>query len=99
LDWLSAAVEKICDALVGMVVFFSINLVITPPIVSIPSDNDVSAKDKNSGKEQSITIKASSGLSDEEVEKMIKDAEANGLLRLRRFVMHWLEWLYFFQST
>ena len=38
---------------------------------------NVSAKDKNSGKEQSITIKASSGLSDEEVEKMIKDAEAN----------------------
>ncbi|QKQ23840.1 molecular chaperone DnaK [Candidatus Ruthia endofausta] len=38
---------------------------------------DVSAKDKNTGKEQSITIKASSGLSDEEVEKMIKDAEAH----------------------
>ena len=38
---------------------------------------NVSAKDKNSGKEQSITIKASSGLSDEEVENMIKDAEAH----------------------
>jgi molecular chaperone DnaK len=38
---------------------------------------NVSAKDKNTGKEQSITIKASSGLSDEEVEKMIKDAEAH----------------------
>ena len=37
----------------------------------------VSAKDKQSGKEQSIQIKSSSGLSDEEVEKMIKDAEAN----------------------
>jgi len=38
---------------------------------------NVSAKDKNTGKEQNITIKASSGLSDEEVEKMVKDAEAH----------------------
>ena len=38
---------------------------------------NVSAKDKNSGKEQSIIIKASSGLSDEDIEKMVKDAEAN----------------------
>ncbi|MBL4866577.1 MAG: molecular chaperone DnaK [Pseudomonadales bacterium] len=38
---------------------------------------NVSAKDKATGKEQSIVIKASSGLSDEEVESMIKDAEAN----------------------
>ena len=49
--------------------------------VSLDIDADgilnVSAKDKNTGKEQSITIKASSGLSDEEVEKMIKDAEAH----------------------
>ncbi|WP_301098230.1 molecular chaperone DnaK [Otariodibacter sp.] len=37
----------------------------------------VSAKDKNTGKEQKITIKASSGLSDDEVEKMVRDAEAN----------------------
>ncbi|AJC50507.1 molecular chaperone DnaK [Coxiella endosymbiont of Amblyomma americanum] len=37
----------------------------------------VSAKDKATGKEQSIVIKASSGLSDEEVNKMIKDAEAH----------------------
>lgn len=36
---------------------------------------NVSAKDKNTGKEQSIVIKAKGGLSDEEVEKMIQDAE------------------------
>ncbi|MDX1590296.1 MAG: Hsp70 family protein, partial [Oleiphilaceae bacterium] len=36
----------------------------------------VSAKDKATGKEQSIVIKASSGLSEEEVEQMVKDAEA-----------------------
>ncbi|MFT4796955.1 MAG: molecular chaperone DnaK [Candidatus Azotimanducaceae bacterium] len=38
---------------------------------------NVSAKDKATGKEQSIVIKASSGLSDEEIEKMVQDAEAN----------------------
>ncbi len=38
---------------------------------------NVSAKDKNTGKEQSIVIKASSGLSDDEIEKMVRDAEAN----------------------
>jgi molecular chaperone DnaK len=38
---------------------------------------NVSAKDKVTGKEQSIIIKASSGLSDEEVEQMVKDAEAH----------------------
>jgi molecular chaperone DnaK len=54
----------------------------TPQIeVTLDIDSDgilnVSAKDKNTGKEQSITIKSSSGLSDEEVEKMVKDAEAH----------------------
>jgi len=38
---------------------------------------NVSAKDKATGKEQSITITASSGLSDDEVDRMIKDAEAH----------------------
>ena len=38
---------------------------------------NVSAKDKGTGKEQKITIQASSGLSDDEINKMVKDAEAN----------------------
>ena len=38
---------------------------------------NVSAKDKATGKEQSIVIKASSGLSDEEVEQMVRDAESH----------------------
>jgi molecular chaperone DnaK len=37
----------------------------------------VSAKDKGTGKEQKITIQASGGLTDEDIEKMVKDAEAN----------------------
>ena len=37
----------------------------------------VSAKDKSTGKEQKIAIQASGGLTDEEIEKMVKDAEAN----------------------
>ena len=38
---------------------------------------NVSAKDLGTQKEQKITIKSSSGLSDEEIERMVKDAEAN----------------------
>jgi len=38
---------------------------------------NVSAKDKATGKEQSIVIKASSGLADDEIERMVKDAEAH----------------------
>jgi len=38
---------------------------------------NVSAKDKGTGKEQNIVIKASSGLSDDEVDRMVKDAEAH----------------------
>ncbi|ROV59023.1 molecular chaperone DnaK [Vibrio ponticus] len=37
----------------------------------------VSAKDKQTGKEQKITIQASGGLSDEDIEKMVQEAEAN----------------------
>ncbi|MBC7204496.1 MAG: Hsp70 family protein, partial [Pusillimonas sp.] len=37
----------------------------------------VSAKDKGTGKENKITIKANSGLTDEEIDRMVKDAEAN----------------------
>lgn len=38
---------------------------------------NVKAKDKGTNKEQSITIQSSSGLSDDEIDKMVKDAEAN----------------------
>jgi molecular chaperone DnaK len=38
---------------------------------------NVSAKDKATGKEQSIVIKASSGLADDEIERMVKEAEAH----------------------
>jgi molecular chaperone DnaK len=38
---------------------------------------NVSAKDKGTGKEQNIIIKSSGGLSDEDIEKMVRDAEAN----------------------
>ena len=54
-----------------------------PQIGSVTFDIDangivnVSAKDKGTGKEQKIQIQASGGLSDEEIEKMVKDAEAN----------------------
>lgn len=38
---------------------------------------NVSGKDKGTGKEQSIVIKSSGGLSEDEIEKMVRDAEAN----------------------
>jgi molecular chaperone DnaK len=38
---------------------------------------NVSAKDKSTGKENKITVKANSGLTEEEIEKMVQDAEAN----------------------
>tara|TARA_R110001583_G_scaffold46973_3_gene147129 strand:- start:3705 stop:5624 length:1920 start_codon:yes stop_codon:yes gene_type:complete len=53
------------------------------PQVEVTFDMDadgilhVSAKDKDTNQEQKITIKSSSGLSDEEIEKMVNDAEAN----------------------
>lgn len=53
------------------------------PQIEVTFDTDangilnVSAKDKATGKEQSIEIKASSGFSDEEIEQMVKDAEAH----------------------
>ena len=53
------------------------------PAIEITLDIDangilkVSAKDKNTGKENKITIKANSGLTEEEIEKMIQEAEAN----------------------
>jgi hypothetical protein len=46
--WLSSAVENTCVALVGMVVFFSISLVITPPSVSMPSDSGVTSSSSTS---------------------------------------------------
>jgi molecular chaperone DnaK len=56
----------------------------------------VYAKDKNTGKEQKITIKASSGLDEAEIQKMIRDAEANaesdrqfeGLVQIRNQADH-----------
>jgi len=51
------------------------------PQVEVTFDTDangimnVSAKDKSTGKAQSITIKSSGGLSDSEIEKMVKEAE------------------------
>jgi hypothetical protein len=46
--WLSSAVENTCVALVGMVVFFSISLVMTPPSVSMPSDSGVTSSSSTS---------------------------------------------------
>ena len=48
LGWLSAAVEKTCDFFVGIVVFASINFVITFPIVSIPKERGVTSNNKTS---------------------------------------------------
>ena len=45
---------------------------------------NVSAKDLGTQKEQTITIKSSSGLSDEEIERMVKDAEANAEIDKKR---------------
>jgi molecular chaperone DnaK len=45
----------------------------------------VSAKDKASGKENKITIKANSGLNEDEIQRMVKDAEANKAEDHRRF--------------
>ncbi|MCG3203322.1 MAG: hypothetical protein NFCOHLIN_03274 [Gammaproteobacteria bacterium] len=46
--WPSSAVEKTCWALVGMVVFFSMSLVMTPPSVSMPSDSGVTSSSSTS---------------------------------------------------
>ena len=46
--WLSSAVVKICCFLVGIVVFFSISLVITPPRVSMPRDRGVTSSSNRS---------------------------------------------------
>ncbi len=46
--WLSSAVEKICCALVGIVVFFWMSLVITPPSVSMPSESGVTSSSSTS---------------------------------------------------
>ena len=45
----------------------------------------VSAKDKATGKENKITIKANSGLTEDEIKRMVKDAEANKAEDHRRF--------------
>jgi len=45
---------------------------------------NVSAKDKGTGKEQNIIIKSSGGLSEEDIEKMVRDAEANAEADARR---------------
>ena len=46
--WLSSAVEKVCERLVGMVVLRSISLVITPPSVSMPSESGVTSSSSTS---------------------------------------------------
>ena len=46
--WLSSAVENTCECFVGIVVFFVIIFVITPPSVSIPSDSGVTSSSSTS---------------------------------------------------
>ena len=48
LGWLSLAVENVSDFLVGMVVFASMSLVKTPPMVSMPRDRGVTSKRRTS---------------------------------------------------
>ena len=48
---------------------------------------NVSAKDKGTGKEQEIQIQASGGLSEEEIQKMVKDAEANKADKRKRVLL------------
>ena len=46
--WLSEAVEKTCDLLVGIVVFRSMSRVMTPPSVSMPSESGVTSRRRTS---------------------------------------------------
>ena len=46
--WLSSAVENVCEVLVGIVVFFSMSLVMMPPSVSMPSDSGVTSSSSTS---------------------------------------------------
>jgi molecular chaperone DnaK len=61
------------------------------PQIEVTFDNDangilhVGAKDKATGKENNITIKASSGLSEDEINRMVRDAEANKAEDQKRF--------------
>ena len=52
---------------------------------------NVSAKDKATGKEQKITIQASGGLDDKEIEKMVQDAEENAESDKKKEMMSKLE--------
>ena len=69
--WASFNLEEIPPAPRGM------------PQIEVTFDIDangivnVSAKDKGTGREQKITIQASGGLSDADIEQMVRDAEAN----------------------
>src|SRR5262249_62013801 len=60
------------------------------PQIEVPCDSDangignVSAKDKATGKEQQIRIQASGGLSEADIDKMVKDAEANAAADKKR---------------